>query len=331
MSAPFTEPTSDWSKLSVINELVRAVYERTGGAMADPAYPVTDGADVQKRSFWRNMQIYLDSYSLRYLDISQMSGGSFDGVQAAFPYVFPGGSGYHIRYPSYTEATWRAAAGMSPNGWRRTTDGISFEYGLMAEDDAIGPWIVEDLVRGVNALRWCYASSLATDYIRYIGGYGDHASCASTLSANLASWAEHTLGSNPGAPEERIEYHINEFGHYLTTERSGTEHTIQPAIWVYGSKVGLNYRVQGYVVPWTFQTFDDLGTGWTQNNLNLVQSVASPAVGETWRAGWSTVNPASGLSCPIATGSFGYDSNAFSFAECEFSNMSTDVDSDPWE
>ena len=52
----------------------------------------------------------------------------------------------------FTLDNWRAAAGLNVNGFRRSTDGISFSYGQMQAGDIIGPWIFEDLQKAIYLL-----------------------------------------------------------------------------------------------------------------------------------------------------------------------------------
>ena len=54
----------------------------------------------------------------------------------------------------FTLDNWRAAAGLNANGFRRSTDGISFSSGQVQTGDIIGPWIFEDLQKALSALRW---------------------------------------------------------------------------------------------------------------------------------------------------------------------------------
>jgi hypothetical protein len=100
--------------------------------------------------------------------------------------------------PFYTLSAHRDNAGMSASGFRRATswnpeasdwtdvdDGM-FAHGLMQEGDIIGPWILDDLQRAFDALRWTYGKgSIADAYIRS----GSGATRSDAIAAfNADSW-----------------------------------------------------------------------------------------------------------------------------------------------
>jgi hypothetical protein len=59
---------------------------------------------------------------------------------------------------AYTLTTFRTEAGLNASGFRRATAWPgSFSYGKIQAGDIIGPWIVEDLQKAFDALRWTYA------------------------------------------------------------------------------------------------------------------------------------------------------------------------------
>lgn len=101
---------------------------------------------------------------------------------------------------NFTISTWRQAAGLNVNGFRRakTWNGITapmFEYGLFEWGDEIGPWIFEDLQKGFSALRWSMWSgnvlnSRAYLYAQaYTGG-----TCEDLLTAFDLQWTNAVGG-----------------------------------------------------------------------------------------------------------------------------------------
>jgi len=58
----------------------------------------------------------------------------------------------NFRY--FTLATWRAEAGLNASGFRRSTNGTTYVYGIAQAGDLMGEWIFEDLQKGGLALQW---------------------------------------------------------------------------------------------------------------------------------------------------------------------------------
>jgi len=54
----------------------------------------------------------------------------------------------------FTLATWRSAAGLNPNGFRRTGQDGVLSYGHAQAGDLLGDWIYEDIQHGYSALKW---------------------------------------------------------------------------------------------------------------------------------------------------------------------------------
>jgi len=54
----------------------------------------------------------------------------------------------------FTLLTWREAAGLNANGFRRTITQGDNTYGLAQAGDIIGSWLYEDIEAGFSALKW---------------------------------------------------------------------------------------------------------------------------------------------------------------------------------
>jgi len=135
MSTPFTSPANaTWQAL--LDELVLAYSERRQ-ALSQSAYTAADDRDVQAASYWTTLQGWIETNCLSFIDHVS---GPLTGDNTAFLY--------------FTLATFRAAAGLHADGFRRSTDGSSFSYGQMQPGDIIGPWIFEDLQKAFSVLRW---------------------------------------------------------------------------------------------------------------------------------------------------------------------------------
>lgn len=125
-----------------------------------PAIP-SPGTSAQSRAFWLSLQQWLESYCTWFVNDKydgDPSEGRFDNLVSDG--VIPDGV-------IHTKATWQASAGLHEDdtaGWsfRRlvTYDNTkewteqAFLYGFIQVGDIIGPWIVDDLQKGYDALRW---------------------------------------------------------------------------------------------------------------------------------------------------------------------------------
>lgn len=134
VSVPFTNPSgAAWQTL--FNEITLAYSERRQ-SIAQPAYVPTE-KNVQPASYWSTLQGWLEAFCKSFVDHDN---GPLSDAGNALLY--------------FTLDNWRATSGLNVNGFRRSTDGYSFSYGLMRAGDIIGPWIFEDLQKGFGALRW---------------------------------------------------------------------------------------------------------------------------------------------------------------------------------
>jgi hypothetical protein len=107
--------------------------------------------------------------------------------------------------PAYTLATFRAAAGLHADGYRRATaydptvndwtdpDDDMYSHGSIASGDIIGPWLVVDLQLALAALKWTLAngsfSGSGSDRHKIIVE-GKGADCAAARADQIASWPE---------------------------------------------------------------------------------------------------------------------------------------------
>jgi hypothetical protein len=143
MSVPFTNPAgATWQTL--LNEITSAYSERRR-AVGQSYYAPATNTIVQSASYWTALQIWLEDNCTSFIDW-------VDGPLTE--------AGNNFLY--FTFKKWRAAAGLNAYGFRRSTDGSSFSYGQMQAGDIIGPWIFEDLQRGIGALRMKKTKVIAT-------------------------------------------------------------------------------------------------------------------------------------------------------------------------
>jgi len=134
------------------------------------AWMLYSDSDVQSVLYWRIFQNGLEGICTSF--INHVSGPLNVGA-TAFLY--------------FTLATWRTAAGLNAGGFRRAQvwDGINnpvwLTEGVMQKGDIIGPWVFEDLQKGMSALRW----SIRTASWGGGSGYGGD---SAPQNANLVSW-----------------------------------------------------------------------------------------------------------------------------------------------
>lgn len=109
----------------------------------------------------------------------------------------------------YTVATWRTAAGLHADGFRRAAafpfpDAPAFGHGLIQDGDVLNYWILDDIMAGVNALRWTRKDStpvskqerVANTYL-YFGVNFPNPAAAATKGDEAwqgTSWASYAGG-----------------------------------------------------------------------------------------------------------------------------------------
>jgi hypothetical protein len=204
--AAFTSPATHGFRVNgpTLGELLLGVRERfyalraTGSITGDTIIPAgglvalngpTD-ATLTKPIFW-HLQHELE-------DIAPLFANS-DAIDAA-----SGGPVAKADW-TYTLATWRSAAGLPTDGFRRATtcdgngDPVFDTPGLIQKGDILGWWIWEDIVHGLQALRYTrsvYKSRNSEPY-GLTSRYGTSVvSFADALSAYDASATQSASSSN---------------------------------------------------------------------------------------------------------------------------------------
>lgn len=197
MSTPFTDPTSEASWQDLLDEIVLAYSERRQMCFLSE-YTPEDDRDIQVLTFWTTMQDWIESYCLFYIDhVSGPLNGDADAVLY------------------FTLETFRSAAGLHADGFRRATewDGVNdpdWSYGQMQAGDIIGPWIFDDLQKAFSAMRWtCGIHSTATGTGAYRAGSAVYGTCESCLADAISNYNAAAWVSNDGY------YYVNAYGYGL--------------------------------------------------------------------------------------------------------------------
>jgi hypothetical protein len=195
--ATFTAPGgADVQSISFLNEIVGGIRERRGAALEDlsPALVVA-GRDIQAASFISNLQSAIDYLVPYFVDHTLYPGeGGLAGLEDV---------------PMFDAASFRAAAGLHADGWRRVPAGTDYDpdvndwtdledsmyvYGLQqAGDITLAPWIFDDLQKALDTLRWTYRYYLNYDSdVESRDSYNVanyRAVCADAVAAEAAEWA----------------------------------------------------------------------------------------------------------------------------------------------
>ena len=154
MSKPFTAPAGQtWQTL--LTKLTTAYSERRQ-VIGQSAYVPAD-RKVQLAAYWAGLQGWLESNCMSFINHAN---GPLTDAGDAFLY--------------FTLESWRAAAGLNANGFRRSPLAGGTAYGRMQAGDAIGGWIFEELQKGFGALRWTLSPLTYTiNYSKTRHGKGD--------------------------------------------------------------------------------------------------------------------------------------------------------------
>jgi hypothetical protein len=134
----------------LVNEIEIARSERyaaLNGGTPSSGQALAVGTNIQQYQFWTGQQTALQTFATNYVNHVT---GPLNANQTAIL--------------KWTVATWRAAAELNVNGFRRVTewDGVStpsYSYGYAQAGDIIGPWLIEDLQNGYKALKWTNPSN----------------------------------------------------------------------------------------------------------------------------------------------------------------------------
>lgn len=213
----------DWQDISFLNELVGAWQERWDAMGLSAAYKpalFAAGDDIQTiggawnwytcDTCFRHMQLWLDwctEYDDLWVNHEETITGSSD-------------------IPVFDLESFRDVAGLHADGWRRATswdpatdDWTDLEdamwsrdgngFGEMEAADIIGPWILDDLQKAFDALRWrlklvnhggsAQWNAFTNVYYRECDGIDSGGDCAAALAAALADWSANSWQSGAGS------------------------------------------------------------------------------------------------------------------------------------
>jgi len=266
-------PQLDWSALSFINEIRQAQSERSqaigGGTIAD----VAAGADVQAASFWETIQLWLEANCLSFFNDGGDAAWDVDGDYSA--------TRFGVMKNFATVGEWRAAAGIHSSGFRRTagwdptnddwTNNADpmYVYGTMQEDDIIGPWIMDDIQKGLIAMRrlWSAQPSITTEY-RSAGGerWWDEP-CSDGLARQHTAWTSSSWSNLAGVivyMVYRIYYGPVSSKYYFAGDRIKSV----PTLTGINTVAGLSYNWKFYCYPSSylsrpFENLDESTLGYS--------------------------------------------------------------------
>jgi hypothetical protein len=154
MSTPFTD-ISQWQHLQdtdAANEIVQAYNERRQCVGASTVDLLSKGSNAQDTAFWRGIQQWI----LNPTSGSTISSFWVDDSAS----IQPNNEGTAL--PILDLSRWKTNSGLY-DGFRRATtwpsdwtdyDDPAYSYGVIQAGDIRGPWIFEDLQKGLDALRW---------------------------------------------------------------------------------------------------------------------------------------------------------------------------------
>lgn len=139
-------PATQWQALSFLNPILTSLREHQSALSQSLTSLVVAGQNIQGYTLWSGIQTWLQTYCASYVDHSQTVTGA-------------------ASLPMFTLATWRSLAGMHPSGFRRVPGASppaswtnlsdsAYSYGLIQPGDMFGPWLFDDLQRGLDILRW---------------------------------------------------------------------------------------------------------------------------------------------------------------------------------
>ena len=159
--ATFTTITAgmDWQDVDFINEMVTTLREHQSVAGVSLTDEVGAGDDIQSVAFWNGIQTSLEAICTSY--ITSTTPPDFENLGTEeIPIWFP------VDWTLFTLAAWRTEAGIHADGFRRATEWIpgaddgtwendvDFSPGKMQAGDIIGPWLFDDIQKGLDALNY---------------------------------------------------------------------------------------------------------------------------------------------------------------------------------
>ena len=207
--------------------------------------------------------------------------------------------------------TFCSAAGLNPAGFRRVRewDGISaptYEYGATQVGDIIGPWIFEDIQKGLSALRWTSEIVSGLTSSRSAGG-GSLFSCEHARDTQASTWAiSNWSGDVASSRIYSFLIWLND-GPYWSFDANRNRGKAK----ISGLFTGVPHTADVYLLPqqlyqymWlTYRDIDELGM--IQNKLWFLEAFSSSQNSShtTAYVGNISSNPIdlSGYGCPLST------------------------------
>jgi hypothetical protein len=287
MSAAFT-PVANWPHLQHLNggnEILLAFFERMNvlNESTDSFTLLVSGDDAQHRvaspwwegHWWSAQEYWMETSCLSFIDHVN---GPLNPAGDDFLY--------------FTLSSWRAAAGLNANGFRRKVNmEDEFSYGVIQAGDIRGPWCFEDMQKGLSALKWTKHGAGFTKTWHSVFARSYKPTWARVVSEIASNWP-HETSVDPN-------YQI--FAGYVGVQNGDGSFNGQAGrqtgiySFTFPSKVeSLSCEVELYLRAVSFKgVFDDNGTGLIEDKWCLVET--SSAETSPWTSssigGTSLPNP----------------------------------------
>lgn len=204
MSSPFTTLNigDNAQNLAMANELVLAYSERRQVLGQSAVSALSAGDNAQLSTLWLQMQQWQGNNCSYFVDYIN---GPLNADETGFLY--------------FTVATWRAAAGLNANGFRRKVNmEDDFSYGTVTGGDIRGMWCFEDLQKGFSPLKWIRSNSISDGTFWYRGGTTPDAyptlaelQTAAETGWDTMGWTEYIPGNN------ETRYNANQSDYWLAS------------------------------------------------------------------------------------------------------------------
>ena len=194
--------------------------------------------------------------------------------------------------PMFTLTTWRDAAGLNTNGFRRVTEwdgtGIpTFCYGIAQDGDIMGYWIFDDLQKGLSTLKWTthhrsceaeYTGAYVDSWEGRIGGVNWEHNYATAVSATRSGYDQGWTSNYPGiglwmyysVRRERIKWLYWPGGWSMNAWRVKSSPKLTSIV----VPSGITYNWECYILGQGNTTNDWYGWNWN-GTLRLWDSVAA--------------------------------------------------------
>lgn len=265
--AAFTEVTNGFAPQLNMAEIVNAVNERRLAAIASGVTGLPDAIPTASPQSFQGGAV-----KPTHLLIQEM-------LEALAIWYVDHGATTPVDTP-YTLTTFRTRAGLNSSGFRRASTWAnpaaapSFSYGKIQTGDIAGYWIWEDIVKGLEALKWTRKGVTSFEGTQLRSGYGEGANAVADADASwmAASW---TTADN--------EYFRNCLMYF-----TGPQWTPKANIWVWRSKhkvllsaaapVNVSAEFWSYISTPAADRFFDLES-YSENTWILFETVAIAASG----------------------------------------------------